>query len=95
MILQILFSLLIVGWVVQKMWEIRFSERTGLPPKCLWRNPKPADIRRRTVELEQKIEQIEKLVGFDNDPAAAASTFEGLVDWEDFVDPGFEREKSR
>jgi len=47
-------------------------------------------------EAELEIEQIEELVGLDDGSCgAAASILEGLVDWEDYVDPGFEKEKKR
>ena len=94
-LLEIFFAFAILAWVIKKIWETRYGERTGLAPENLWKSPTPADIKRRTYELEQKIDQIEKLVGLDKDPIASVSIFEGLVDWEDFVEPGFEREKEQ
>lgn len=47
-------------------------------------------------EAELEIEQIEERVGIGNDEhGSAASIWEGLIDWEDFVDPGYEKEKKR
>jgi len=94
MFFNLFLCLVILGWLTKKIWEARFHRRTGLPPEHLWKNPTPADIRRQIVELEDKISRIERLVRLQDDPAASASIWEGLIDWEDVVDPGFEREKA-
>jgi hypothetical protein len=39
MILNVLFALAIVGWVIKKVWETSYSKRTGNPPENLWKNP--------------------------------------------------------
>jgi hypothetical protein len=87
--------LLGICWI----WETRFSNRTGLPPEFLLIKPTPAAIKRRTVEIEREIDQIEEFVGIgigsDNYAGPAASILERMVEWEDFVEPGFEREKAR
>jgi hypothetical protein len=92
---KVILTLVIVGWILRKIWEIRFSRRTGLPPTYFWRNPTPEEIKRMENEADAEIERIEERVGMGNETGAAASILEGSVDWEDFVDPGFEREKRR
>jgi hypothetical protein len=59
MLFRFMCGLAIIGWIIKKIWEARFSKRTGLAPEDLWRNPTPADIRRRTVNVEDRISQIE------------------------------------
>jgi hypothetical protein len=52
-------------------------------------------LKAREEELDQEITEIEKEVGIEGDLTASANILEGLVEWEDFVPEGFERQKKR
>jgi hypothetical protein len=57
MALTVFFGVLILGWVIKKLWEQSWKRRTGRPANELWEAPKQPEPHPRVYDEATVIKQ--------------------------------------